>query len=319
MARARNIKPAFFINEDLIELPFEARLLFIGLWTLADREGRLENRPKKIKMSLFPADEINVIEQLSNISNLGFIECYNVCDTNIIQIVNFAKHQNPHGLEKDSELPDKNGYYTVFDRVKKLAKGEPRLVSHKEWCELTQREFKQTTDNAELNSSPEKEQDNNSYETVSLLDRNALNPESLNLIPDSLNPSKTHLSTNSDQQTYGEALTPNQILKLWQPDQKLLAEHLKFALAKPVEPAMLTEILIKFNTQYEHVVLTQNQKHTKLAGWIKDAQSKQERKPKLATASKSGAVNKNWPDYIPEPIEVDQEEQSAKLKARGLI
>ncbi|WP_461949107.1 hypothetical protein ACOKPE_14565 [Acinetobacter baumannii] len=49
MARSRNIKPSFFMNEDIIELPYEARLLFIGLWTLADREGRLENRPKKIK------------------------------------------------------------------------------------------------------------------------------------------------------------------------------------------------------------------------------------------------------------------------------
>ncbi|MDI9733891.1 hypothetical protein QM259_16735 [Acinetobacter baumannii] len=52
MARSRNIKPSFFMNEDIIELPFEARLLFIGLWILADREGRLENRPKKIKMSV---------------------------------------------------------------------------------------------------------------------------------------------------------------------------------------------------------------------------------------------------------------------------
>lgn len=52
------------MNEDIIELPYEARLLFIGLWTLADREGRLENRPKKIKMSLFPANDINVAEQL---------------------------------------------------------------------------------------------------------------------------------------------------------------------------------------------------------------------------------------------------------------
>ena len=53
MARARNIKPGFFKNEFLADLPFETRLLFIGLWTLADREGRLEDRPRKIKMELF--------------------------------------------------------------------------------------------------------------------------------------------------------------------------------------------------------------------------------------------------------------------------
>ena len=46
MARARNIKPGFFRNADLVEMPIEARLLFIGLWTLADRSGRLEDRPR---------------------------------------------------------------------------------------------------------------------------------------------------------------------------------------------------------------------------------------------------------------------------------
>ena len=55
MARARNIKPGFFLNEELVELPFSTRLLFIGLWTLADRDGRMEDKPKRIKMSLFPA------------------------------------------------------------------------------------------------------------------------------------------------------------------------------------------------------------------------------------------------------------------------
>lgn len=104
------------MNEDIIELPYEARLLFIGLWTLADREGRLENRPKKIKMSLFPADDINVAEQLENISKFGFIELYNADGIDVIHIVNFVKHQNPHGLEKDSELPDRNGIYTVYER-----------------------------------------------------------------------------------------------------------------------------------------------------------------------------------------------------------
>lgn len=119
MARSRNIKPSFFMNEDIIELPFEARLLFIGLWILADREGRLENRPKKIKMSLFPADDINVAEQLENISKFGFIELYNADGIDVIQIINFVKHQNPHGLEKDSELPNRNGIYTVYQRNSK--------------------------------------------------------------------------------------------------------------------------------------------------------------------------------------------------------
>ena len=54
--RARNIKPGFFKNDTLAELEFAARLLFIGLWGLADRAGRLEDRPKKIKAEVFPYD-----------------------------------------------------------------------------------------------------------------------------------------------------------------------------------------------------------------------------------------------------------------------
>lgn len=45
--RARDIKPGFFKNDQLADCSMAARLLFPGLWMMADREGRLENRPKK--------------------------------------------------------------------------------------------------------------------------------------------------------------------------------------------------------------------------------------------------------------------------------
>ena len=68
MARARNIKPAFFRNAELVELSFEARLFFIGLWTAADRDGRLEDRPKQIKMEIFPADSVDCDALLSDLA-----------------------------------------------------------------------------------------------------------------------------------------------------------------------------------------------------------------------------------------------------------
>jgi len=105
VARARNIKPSFFTNEDLVELPFEDRLLFIGLWTLADREGRLEDRPKRIKMAIFPADNVDVGESLDRLAGSGFIARYEARGIACIQVLNFAKHQNPHVREAISELP----------------------------------------------------------------------------------------------------------------------------------------------------------------------------------------------------------------------
>lgn len=116
MARARNIKPSFFMNEDLAELDFGIRLLFIGLWTLADREGRLEDRPKRIKRELFPSDTIDVDEGLAQLAGFGFIDRYSVDEFNIISICKFVEHQKPHGTEKDSKYPDANGLFTVHER-----------------------------------------------------------------------------------------------------------------------------------------------------------------------------------------------------------
>lgn len=105
MARSRNIKPGFFYNDRLVEMSFEFRLLFIGLWTLADREGRLEDRPKKIKMEVFPADVVDVDAGLNALSEGGFVSRYEVDGKKCIQILAWAKHQNPHPREAASVLP----------------------------------------------------------------------------------------------------------------------------------------------------------------------------------------------------------------------
>lgn len=105
MARARNIKPGFFANEDLVELPFETRLLFIGLWTIADRAGRLYDRPKTIKMALFPADAVDVDAMLDGLVGRGFIWRYEVDGVKCIQIITWEKHQNPHMKETASSIP----------------------------------------------------------------------------------------------------------------------------------------------------------------------------------------------------------------------
>jgi len=109
MARARNIKPGFFMNEDLAETSFETRLLFIGLWTIADREGRLEDRPKRIKAGLFPFDSVNVDSMLTVLERLGFIQRYAAGGQAFIQIANFTKHQMPHHKEAASEIPPPAG------------------------------------------------------------------------------------------------------------------------------------------------------------------------------------------------------------------
>ncbi len=118
MARARNIKPGFFKNEDLVECDFATRLLFIGLWTIADREGRLEDRPKKIKMDVFPADEVAITEMISKLEQYSFVSRYEINGARYIQIANWSKHQNPHHTEKASEIPGIDGEITVKEPIK---------------------------------------------------------------------------------------------------------------------------------------------------------------------------------------------------------
>ena len=110
MPRSRNIKPGFFRNADLVELPVEARLLFVGLWTLADREGRLEDRPKQIKMEIFPADCFDCDALLTSLASTGMIERYEVGGKRYLHVVNFTKHQNPHRDERNSVIPPPGGF-----------------------------------------------------------------------------------------------------------------------------------------------------------------------------------------------------------------
>ena len=105
MARARNIKPVFFANDLLAEVPPMGRLLFAGLWTIADRLGRLEDRPKKIKAQVLPYDEANVDALLTSLSDRGFILRYTVAGEGFIQVVNWARHQQPHVKEGASTIP----------------------------------------------------------------------------------------------------------------------------------------------------------------------------------------------------------------------
>ena len=103
--RSRNIKPGFFKNEILGVLDPLARILFSGLWCMADREGRLEDRPLRIKIEVLPYDNCDVEDLLKGLQENGFIQRYEVNGEGYIQIVNFLKHQNPHIREKASEIP----------------------------------------------------------------------------------------------------------------------------------------------------------------------------------------------------------------------
>jgi hypothetical protein len=99
MARIRTIKPEFFLHEELTELSPLHRLLFIGLWCLADKKGRLEDRPKRIKVEILPWDDGDVSAMLDDLQAAGFILRYEAEGLKLIQVLSFEKHQRISGKE----------------------------------------------------------------------------------------------------------------------------------------------------------------------------------------------------------------------------
>ena len=111
MSRIRYLKPDFFKDEDLGSLPYETRLFYAGLWCMADKSGRLEDRPQRLKAEIFPYDKVDAekcLQQLSKPkagSGQPFIHRYITQGQRYIQIVTWTKHQRPHHTEKESTIP----------------------------------------------------------------------------------------------------------------------------------------------------------------------------------------------------------------------
>jgi len=103
--RARIIRPGFFENESLAEVGPTGMLLFAGLWMLADREGRLKDRPPFIKGRIFPYFDCDVDSLLTELARRGFIIRYSVDGGRYISIVNWDKHQKAHPKDSESVIP----------------------------------------------------------------------------------------------------------------------------------------------------------------------------------------------------------------------
>ena len=105
MARTRSLKPQFFKNDLLAECQPLARLLFSGLWCMADAEGRLEYRPLRVKAEVLPYDDCDVDQLVDELEQRGFVRRYTVDDVTILVIPKFLDHQRPHPKEPTESFP----------------------------------------------------------------------------------------------------------------------------------------------------------------------------------------------------------------------
>lgn len=106
--KSRIIREGFFKNESLAECSAHARLLFVGLWMLADREGLFEWRPKRIKAEVFPYETVKIESLLKELETIGLVISYQVSGETYGCIANFLKHQSINKHEKQSTYPKPN-------------------------------------------------------------------------------------------------------------------------------------------------------------------------------------------------------------------
>ena len=108
VARIRTIKPEFFSHEILASKSAHARLLAIGLLTLADCEGRVRWVPMQVHSQVFPWEASVKIEVLlRELIDASYVIHYEVDGKRYVEIVNFKKHQRLSGKESayESRLP----------------------------------------------------------------------------------------------------------------------------------------------------------------------------------------------------------------------
>ena len=138
MARSRNIKPEAFKDERLADCTPLARWFWVGLSTVADREGRLEDRPRRIKAEVLPHDNCDADELLGELQKYGLISRYRVNGVALIQILEWHKTQSPHVKELPSTYPaqDKHGVSTEPAPDQHCVSTEPAPDQH---CVSTER------------------------------------------------------------------------------------------------------------------------------------------------------------------------------------
>jgi hypothetical protein len=103
MARIRTIKPDFFTSDDICVLSPLARLLYIGLWCEADREGRLAWTPRVFKRRYLPDDDCDIEAICLELLKRDLVRLYG---DDLAYIPTFLEHQHINPREARSNLPE---------------------------------------------------------------------------------------------------------------------------------------------------------------------------------------------------------------------
>jgi len=124
MARIRTIKPEFFTSEDIVSRSPLARILYIGLWCEADREGRMEWKPKTFKLRYLPGDNCDVELLSQELIDAKMLILYEVDGVLYAEVPSFTKHQVINNRESESTIPPRVRHASTTRQPRVKAEGK---------------------------------------------------------------------------------------------------------------------------------------------------------------------------------------------------
>ena len=121
MARIRTVKPEFFRHEGLQDLEIAnpgkyPMMVFSGLWVIADREGRFEWRPRRMKLDVLPFLDFDMEETLCLLEQIGLIQRYVHNGEMFGAVTSWERHQIVGRDEPPSDIPAPDGSKTPYFR-----------------------------------------------------------------------------------------------------------------------------------------------------------------------------------------------------------
>lgn len=95
MARIRSIKPEFWTDSLMVQLPHFTRLLYVGLWNVADDYGFIRDEPDRLAMELMPRESPSAVDAaVQLLAAAGRLEWFVDPDgTSYYRVSSWEKHQ----------------------------------------------------------------------------------------------------------------------------------------------------------------------------------------------------------------------------------
>lgn len=91
MPKIRALKPETWTDDKFVRLSPLARLLFMGMWTLACDNGHVEDNHVQLKIRLLPLDTCSIPDLLAEMIATGQVEQHD----GYLKVTKLAEHQKP--------------------------------------------------------------------------------------------------------------------------------------------------------------------------------------------------------------------------------